>query len=93
MKIGLFIDTNKICYNTLNYFMVNIEQTLLRYGIQTEYLFGVDNAVIHNKYDAFIGFNCSEPSVRASDGRYLIDFFGCPFLILLLMRLTIIMII
>lgn len=79
MKFGLFIDVDKICYNTLNYFILNIENVLNRRGIQTEYLARIDSTVIHNKYDALVGINCSEPSVRSGDGRYLIDFFGCPF--------------
>lgn len=79
MKIGLFVDTSLMCYNTLNYFILNIEKVLQRKGIQTNHITKLDQSVLMEQYDAMIGFNRQEPSVKSGDEKFLLDYFKCPF--------------
>lgn len=81
MKIGLFYDAKNICYGTLNFFTSKIEETLAKYGIQTEIIkeiTGLDISVTGH-YDAFVGLNHTLPSIQMPDNSYVMDFFGCPF--------------
>ena len=79
MRIGLFYDNSNICYGTLNYFMSKIEETLLKYGVDTEKIVILDEEMMTRRFDAFIGFNMILSSIQMPDGSYVMDSYGCPF--------------
>lgn len=79
MKVGLFVDEKKMCYNTLNYFMSKIEEVLRQHGIQTRLITKIDGEVIRQKFDALIGLNRPEPALQSSDGIFILNRLGIPF--------------
>ena len=79
MKIGLFADARKMCYNSLNFFVFKIEEVLQQYDIQTKIITKIDREIISQQFDALIGFNRPEPSLQSGDGRFLLDILNIPF--------------
>lgn len=79
MKVGLFVDEKKMCYNTLNYFILKIEEVLQQHGIQTQLITQINMDVIQQRFDALIGLNRPEPALQSDDGRFLLDVINIPF--------------
>lgn len=79
MKIGLFYNASNMCYGTLNFFALQVEDTLKRHGIQVEKIIKLDSGMVSKKFDAFIGFNSTLTSIKMNNGTYVMDFFQCPF--------------
>lgn len=79
MKVGLFVDERKMCYNTLNFFILKIEEVLQQHGIQTKLISKIDIEVVQQQFDAFIGLNRPEPALRSGDGVFLLDRLKIPF--------------
>lgn len=79
MKIGLFVDAKKMCHNTLNFFVISVEKVLRQHGVQTELIAKISGDIIHQQFDAFIGFNRPEPALQSDDGRFLLDILNIPF--------------
>ena len=79
MKIGIFYDSKNICYGTLNFFASQVEETLKKYGVETEQIERMNSSIVQKHFDAFIGFNSPLTTLRMDDGTYIMDFFQCPF--------------
>ena len=77
MKIGL-LQSEDICYNSLNYFMDSIGSALADKGVEVQKITEFDNSVLETKWDAMIGINNSLVAVKLEDGTFLMDFFNCP---------------
>lgn len=82
MKIGL-LQSNDICYNSLNYFMESIEKALNGMGIETDRISEFNDAVLNQRYDAMIAINNNVVSVKLEDGSFLLDFFQCSVFLIL----------
>lgn len=79
MKIGL-LKNSDVCYNSLNYFMDCIEQSLRFRGIHTQRITDVEDIgdMKNESWSAIIGINQYQISMKAKDGSYLLDSLKCP---------------
>jgi len=78
MKIGIW-STSDICYNSLNYFLDCIVDTLNRLGVDTEKFEVLNEEVLYAGFDAFIGINSPLPTDKLTNGQYILDYFNSPF--------------
>ena len=77
MRIGLR-QSKSICYNSLNYFLDNIEKALNRKGIETYRIDDFGKEVLIEKWDAVIGINSNLPAIQMENGTFFADYLRCP---------------